>query len=100
MPKKTARKKTAKKISRAKNKPKKREIMVKRAKKAVKSHKKPQKAHKKAPEPEASIYEEVTITCPGCGRTSKVIKLAGVNAEGLICQRCAKGEIELGEMDF
>lgn len=48
----------------------------------------------------AGIYEETTITCPGCGRANKVIKLAGLNTEGMICQRCAKGEIEIEEMEF
>ncbi|MBI3033719.1 hypothetical protein HYY72_01015 [Candidatus Woesearchaeota archaeon] len=76
-------------------------MTFKKAKKAVKNVKKAQKPRKKTSEHDAaSIYEEVTITCPGCGRISRMIKLSGVNAEGLICQRCAKGEIEMEEMDF
>ena len=101
MPKKSARKKASKKSSRAKfgRHPK------KKAKKRPKTVAKPSKTRRTAEkmpkkETEASIYEEVTITCPGCGRISKVIKLSGVDTEGLICQRCAKGEIELEEMDF
>ncbi|MBI2134085.1 hypothetical protein HYU11_05375 [Candidatus Woesearchaeota archaeon] len=46
------------------------------------------------------IYEETTITCPGCGRVTKMIKVAGLDTEGMICQRCAKGEIEIEEMEF
>ncbi|GEM_PF-2756177 len=46
------------------------------------------------------IYEETIITCPGCGRATKVIKLSGISTEAMLCQRCAKGEVEIEDMDF
>lgn len=65
------------------------------------NHVRPGASAKKRKDYEAtSIYEEVTITCPGCGKVSRVIKLAGISTEGLICQRCAKGEMEIEDMDF
>lgn len=73
---------------------------AKAAKKVAKSMPKTPKKPKSQNLDTAGIYEETTITCPGCGRVSKVIKLSGVSTEGLICQRCAKGDIELEDMDF
>lgn len=46
------------------------------------------------------VYEETVITCPGCGRETKVIKLSGISTEAMLCQRCAKGEVEIEDMDF
>ncbi|MBI2141982.1 hypothetical protein HYU15_00655 [Candidatus Woesearchaeota archaeon] len=46
------------------------------------------------------VYEETVVMCPGCGRETKVIKLSGISTEGMLCQRCAKGEIEIEDMDF
>jgi putative cell wall-binding protein len=80
---------------------------TKPAKKVVKSEKKPQVKVQKAPKTpkreayeSTGIYEETTIICPGCGRTTRVIKISGLDTEGMLCQRCLKGDIELEEMDF
>ena len=46
------------------------------------------------------VYEETVVMCPGCDRETKVIKLSGISTEGMLCQRCAKGEIEIEDTDF
>lgn len=42
-----------------------------------------------------SDFEEITFTCPNCGKEIKMIKLKGLNTEGMLCQQCSKGEVEL-----
>lgn len=44
---------------------------------------------------EEADFEEIVFTCPGCGKTIKMIKLRGLKTEGLLCQSCAQGEIKL-----
>ncbi len=73
---------------------------AKRAQKAIKGTMKAKKNVKEKKPDTTGIYEETTITCPGCGRVTKVIKVSGLDTEGTICQRCAKGEVEIEEMDF
>ncbi len=92
-----------KKQKKAKKAPKKGVKALKRpSKKVAKPASRKTKPHKRmGKKPESTgIYEEATITCPGCGRMTKVIKIAGINTEGMICQRCSKGEIEIEDMDF
>ena len=104
MPKTAAKKKTGKKQVKSVKRAKKASLKPNKAKMSSKPKIKANKAEKPAKKQQkyepTSIYEETTITCPGCGRITKVIKLAGVDTEGMICQRCAKGEVELGDMDF
>lgn len=96
-----------KKVRKAQKKARNRAANTKKAAKAAKRAQKPRKGAMKAKrnikekKPDTTgIYEETTITCPGCGRVTKVIKVSGLDTEGTICQRCAKGEVEIEEMDF
>lgn len=41
--------------------------------------------------------EQVSVTCSNCGKAFKVIKLKGLSMQGVICQRCSLGEMELPE---
>ena len=41
--------------------------------------------------------EQVTVKCSNCGREFNIVKLQGLSTEGMICQRCAVGEIEFPE---
>ncbi len=69
-----------------------------KAKPSTAKQHKPKKA--KSEYDSTGLYEETTVVCPGCGRETKMIKIAGLDTEGMLCQRCAKGEVELGDMDF
>ena len=39
--------------------------------------------------------EQVSVTCSNCGKVFKVLKLKGLSMQGIICQRCSLGEMEL-----
>ncbi len=67
---------------------------MKKSRKRRKSINKKGKSKKAALKKEEPDFEEITLVCPGCGRQVKMIKLKGLNTEGLLCQRCAEGEIE------
>ncbi len=41
--------------------------------------------------------EQVTVSCSNCGRQFNIVKLHGLSMEGMICQRCAIGEVEFPE---
>ncbi len=89
-----------KKAKKAQKKVQKRAVTKKTVRKASKKASKKGTMKKEKKSDTTGIYEETTITCPGCGRVTKVIKVSGLDTEGMICQRCLKGEVELEEMDF
>ncbi len=89
-----------KKVKKAQKNVSKRAVVKKTAKRIQKKTKATMKPKKEKKADTTGIYEETTITCPGCGRMTKVIKVSGLDTEGMICQRCLKGEVELEEMDF
>ena len=39
------------------------------------------------------VAEEVIIRCANCGREIRVVKKRGYSTEGILCQRCAMGEV-------
>ncbi len=41
--------------------------------------------------------EQVTVTCPNCGREYSMVKISGISTEGMVCQRCQVGEQDLPE---
>ncbi len=53
--------------------------------------KKPKKGQSVKAEAE---FEEITFVCSGCGKQVRMVKLKGLGTEGLLCQRCAEGEVE------
>ena len=42
-------------------------------------------------------FEEVIVRCSVCGKKMKMVKYKEVSPEGWICQKCGKGEVEVGE---
>ncbi|MBI2575167.1 hypothetical protein HYV82_04760 [Candidatus Woesearchaeota archaeon] len=103
MPKKSVRKRTRPKRAGVRKATKARRA-AKAAKRSAAKRPKPASSKPKARQEKRyeteGIYEETVIMCPGCGRETKVIKLSGISSEGMLCQRCAKGEIEIEDTDF
>ncbi len=50
------------------------------------------KPKEKAKKPEEAEFEEVVVACANCGKKMKVIKVHGLNTEGMLCQSCGAGE--------
>jgi hypothetical protein len=44
---------------------------------------------------EEAEFEEVVVSCANCGRRMKVIKVRGLDTEGMLCQSCGTGEIKI-----
>ena len=40
---------------------------------------------------------QVNVECPNCGRGFEILKIKGIDTEGIICQRCEVGEVQLPE---
>ena len=40
---------------------------------------------------------QVSVKCVNCGREFSIVKLSGLSTEGMICQRCQVGEMQLPE---
>ena len=69
-------------------------------KKAQKKAAKPKKAATKVEKPAFALaFEEIEFTCANCGKVVRMIKQAGMSAEGLLCQRCSLGEADLDDAD-
>jgi len=45
---------------------------------------------KSSKEQSETAYEEVTITCTGCGKKRKIVKLKSRKIDDFLCQRCGK----------
>lgn len=83
-----------KKPKKKKKKVKKKEgVRKKKAKKRVTKR----RARKKTRLVEEPMFEEITYNCPGCGRPMKVVKVSGYDVSGMLCQRCAHGDIAMEE---
>ena len=40
---------------------------------------------------------QVSVKCVNCGREFSIVKLKGLSTEGMICQRCQVGEMQMPE---
>ena len=72
--------------------------MVKRGKrgknKPAKAVRKKKSSSRKGSNKEESFqvgFEEVIIRCSSCGREFRIVKSAGFDTEGMLCQRCSAG---------
>jgi hypothetical protein len=79
---------------------------VKREKPVKQKQDKPVKQAKPAPKQapkqdnqEMNFFEEVTLTCSGCGKKVKELKYPGMDVDDYVCRNCSGVETELGE-DF
>lgn len=86
------RKKAKKKVVR-KRKPKKKPVRRKTRRKTITK----KRLRPRAKPLETSLFEEVTYKCPGCGRPMTVVKISGYDVSGMLCQRCAHGDITTDE---
>jgi regulator of protease activity HflC (stomatin/prohibitin superfamily) len=94
----------AKKKASAKKVKSKKKASIKKAKKVKAKSRKAKRVKKVARSPRVKPaqtmfepLEQVTVNCSNCGRGFNIVKLHGLSTEGMICQRCAVGEIEFPE---
>ena len=93
-------KKKAGKVAK-KAKPKKQKSIKRHAKPKAKAAKKTAKRLKPSPKKterksqEIELFEEIIIPCANCGKQMRLFKAPEFNTEGMLCQSCTKGEIDL-----
>ncbi len=96
-------KKTAAKRKKAAKKPvkkarqKKSKKLQKAAKKAFKKQEAKKPAKKTSGILQPALFEETIVQCPNCGKSMRLIKAPEFSTEGMLCQSCSKGEIDLSQ---